>query len=343
MESLMANNIQVLEDFYKKEKLETLDEEGENTKTKKNDNESIIVDWMSLNVKENEKFLKIEERAERIKNGEEDSDDDYEDNDSDSSDGGYNSSDSEEEVENNKNKKMKKNLDEDEEADLEDEEEEEEKNHKHRHETEEEKEERESKYDELSKFYCYRIMIEFVRELKNLEEKITFKNEDAEDFVYRKYDYDESTDEESFSYKMSNNLIALKTKHDNESYVSFLMLCFELVFDDSVSKFNDIRRRIIDANIEVDIPIVARIKKMKNLNVEKWFTIIEDSLAIPFGDFVKFEFNYDKSKIIEKTRYEFDDNITEENVENIRFYTVLDIMNMYEQKIFENRIVAKYH
>lgn len=369
LQSLMQNNIHVLEDFYEKsDKLKSINEEDDREefyedgkKKKKEDVKTIVLDWISLNNRENEKFLKLE-------NGEEeDSDDDY-DNDSDSSDGESDKSDDEDE-------QNSEDEDEEDESKLT----EKEKIEKHdklldKQERKKEKEEKEFKYDELSKFYCYRILIEFVREIKSLEDKLNSKNESLEEYVYRKYDHDffmkdgESNDnssddedsndedsdneesddkkckkEDSFLYKMNMNQIAIKTVLDNESHISFLMFCFEVVFDNKPEKLNKLRKHIIETLQDFDISYISRIKKLKTMSVQNWFTLFEDSMSIPIGDFVKFEFNYDKSKIIEKTIYEFDNNITEENVENIRFYTIQDIMNMYEQKIFENRILAKYN
>ncbi len=345
LENLMANNIQVLEDFYKKDKSNNLDtvEEEESDENKKNkiDNKSIVIDWVGLNSKENEKFLKIEEKAERMKNKSLDSDDEYYDSDS--------SNDSDDDFDNSDESSVEENNQEDEEENEENEQKMSEKEKLNIHDKmldkqENEKEEKEFKYEVLSKFYCYRILIEFVRELKNIEDKISSKEDsNQEEYVYRKYEHDEVEDENSFAYLMTNNQIALKTKLDNESHISFLMYCFELVFDDKSNKLNELRQHIIESLSDFDNSYLSRIKKMNKLSVQNWFTLIEDSMGIPFGDFVKFEFNYDKTKIIEKTRYEFDNNITQENVENIRFYTLLDLMNMYEQKIFENRILAKYN
>ncbi len=337
LQNLMANNIQVLEDFYKKEKLETLDEEDENvSKNKKINTTTVVLDWLSLNAKENEQFLKIEAKAEKMKNGTLDSDDEF-DYDSDSSDGNCDNDDnsdksSVEEAQSLEDDEDDENLTEKQKLEIHD-------KLIDKQEKQDEEDESEQKYDELSKYYCYRILIEFIRELKNYEDKI---NND-EEYVYRKYEHDDVEEENSFAYKMSNNQIALKTKFENESYISLIMYCFELVHDDKANKLNDIRQNIIQSSIDFDNKYISRIKKMKTMSVQNWFTIIEDSMAIPFGDFVKFEFNYDNSKIVEKTRYEFDDKITEENVENIQFYTVQNILTMYEQKIFENRILAKYN
>ncbi len=348
LQNLMANNIQVLEDFYKKDKLSTFNEDeeyDENNKNKKNNNnQSVVIDWVSLNNKENEKFLKIEARIQQMKNKSSDSDDDdeeYYDSDSSNDSDEYDSDENEQEE--------TKSLEEEDDDDDENEQKLTEKEKIEIHDKkldkqENEKVEKEFKYEVLSKFYCYRILIELVRELKNIEDKISSK-EDAnqEEYVYRKYEHDDVDDKNSFAYLMTSNQIALKTKLDNESYISILMFCFELVFDDKSDKLNDIRQHIIESLTDFDNSYISRIKYIKTLSVQNWYTLIEDSLAIPYGDFVKFEFNFDKSKIIEKIRYEFDNNITQESVENIRFYTILDIMNMYEQKIFENRILAKYN
>ncbi len=320
LQNLMANNIQILEDFYKKDKPNSNDMENDfEESNNKKDVKTIVLDWVSLNNKENEKFLKLEAKAERIKNGEEDSDD--ENYDSDSSYG----SDDESEVSNEDDTQSLNDEDENENENILTEKEKLEKHDRLVDKQEKENDEDEEKvlkFDELSKYYCYRILIEFVRELKNIEDKIgknliEFGEEeerDYDDYVYRRYEHDEVDDINSFSYQMTNNKIAIKSKLENESYISFLIFCFELVFDDKSNKLNNIRQHIIDTLTDFDSTYIARIKKLKNLNVQNWFTLIEDSMAIPIGDFVKFEFNFDKTKIIEKTRYDFDENITEENI-----------------------------
>ncbi len=314
--NILKNNIDIIGNIKEEEQEEVNAQslEVDESEKRKNHNKIVVLDWLTMSFKENEKFRELEEEDDsEVQSLEED---------------------------------------EDEAQSLEDEDEDED-------EDEEETEgifQREKRFDIMSKFYCYRIMIEFVKELKNQEDKVYIKNKinanglleneeyEVQEYVYRQYQFDEPTEEESFKYKMHNNQIAIKTKLDNEFYLSLLFYCFEVVYDNKPLVLNELRQKIIDSSIEdYDMKIMRRIKYMTSLDINNWFSFIEDSMAIPIGDYVQFEYNFDKTMIIEKTKYNFDEMITHQDISDTKIYTIDDILQLYENKILESRVLSKYH
>ncbi len=321
--NILKNNIDIIGNIKEEEQEEVNAQslEVDESEKRKNHNKIVVLDWLTMSFKENEKFRELEEEDDsEVQSLEED---------------------------------------EDEAQSLEDEDEDEVQSLEDEDEDEEETEgifQREKRFDIMSKFYCYRIMIEFVKELKNQEDKVYIKNKinanglleneeyEVQEYVYRQYQFDEPTEEESFKYKMHNNQIAIKTKLDNEFYLSLLFYCFEVVYDNKPLVLNELRQKIIDSSIEdYDMKIMRRIKYMTSLDINNWFSFIEDSMAIPIGDYVQFEYNFDKTMIIEKTKYNFDEMITHQDISDTKIYTIDDILQLYENKILESRVLSKYH
>ncbi len=336
--NILKNNIDIIGNIKEEQEEEVNAQslEVDESEKRKNHNKIVVLDWLTMSFKENEKFRELEEENED-EAGDEDEAQSLEE---------------EDEAEAQSLEDEDEDEAEDEAQSLEDEDEDED-------EDEEETEgifQREKRFDTMSKFYCYRIMIEFVKELKNQEDKVYIKNKinanglleneeyEVQEYVYRQYQFDEPTEEESFKYKMHNNQIAIKTKLDNEFYLSLLFYCFEVVYDNKPLVFNELRQKIIDSSIEdYDMKIMRRIKYMTSLDINNWFSFIEDSMAIPFGDYVQYEFNFDKTMIIEKTKYNFDEMITHQDISDTKIYTIDDILQLYENKILESRVLSKYH
>lgn len=331
-ENIMKNNINVVGGI----KGSTTPEEPQKRKFVE---KTVVLDWLSMNSKENNKFKDMDENEE----DDEDDEDEF-----------FSSSASNSKKYNNKEDNEDNDDEEDEDEGDEEDEDDDEEDEDEDDDDEDEKglfNKKSKEIDILSKYYCYRILIEFAHELKAQESIISSKYEGSEGsegselihYVYKQYQFDEPTDTKSFKYKIHNGQIALETCLDNEFYVSFMFYLFEVIFDDKPLTFNELRQKIKDSSLDYDSNVIGCIKKMRTLDVNSWFMFIEESMGIILGDYVQFEYNHDKTMIIEKTSYEFDSMITHESVDGVKIYTIDDIIALYRSKIIQYRVLSKYH